>query len=131
MLEDIAVRTTLCTMYSPLFEMVYGGIQFNTIANASAPSTSPTRLRGCYPQLRSTILASHPNQCEREASRQQVSRRVKGLTVPAKRSPQQYTQDLRNNDSTDRENNQDLPKYETPGGFRKENMYSLTQMFSL
>jgi len=37
MLEDIAMRTTPCTMYSALFEMVYGGTRFNTKRERISP----------------------------------------------------------------------------------------------
>jgi len=34
-------------------------------------------------------------------------------------------------DATDTEHNQDLPKHEPPGGFRKEHMYRFSQIFGL
>jgi len=58
-------------------------------------------------------------------------RRAKGLTVPAKRTPQHRAQGLRQCNNKDTEGNQDPVKDEPPGGFQREHLYRFSQMFGL
>ena len=66
------MHTTPCTKCSPLFSMVYRGIQFTIKLNASATCTSPTQVQGCYWSLRSVILDLHANQWVKAASRHKL-----------------------------------------------------------
>jgi len=62
-LKDVAIRTTPCDKFGPLFPLVYGSTRVNKQnANASTPSTSQKQLHESGLQHTWMTQDSHPNQ---------------------------------------------------------------------
>ena len=76
------MRTTPCTMYSPLFEIVYGGTRLNTKRERISPKHITNAIVRMLPaaQVDNTGFTSKltTNQCERAASRPQNERACQG-----------------------------------------------------
>jgi integrase len=130
--KDVAMRTMPCAKCGPLFPMVYGGTRFNNKReriNAKHITNAIARM----------LTAAHVD----DAGFTSKSMRKGGLStakragVPkALRCQQSGHQSnahkvYESDDDTDTEGNQDLPKNEPPGGFRKEHLYRFSQMFGL
>ena len=130
--KDVAMRTTTGDKCGPLFPMVYGGTRFNYrrqhitakhITNAIARMLTAA-------QVDDTGFTS---KSMRKGGLSTAKRAGIPRALRCQQSGHQSTAHMvyESDDDTDSESNQDLPKQEPPGGFRRGHLYRFLQMFGL
>jgi len=128
----VALRTSPCATCGPLFPMVYGGTRFKTQRERISSKHITSAIARMF-----TIAQVDDIGFTSKSMRKGGLSTAKRAGVPkALRCQQSGRQSNAHkayeiDDSTDTENNQDLPRCELPGDFRTNHLYRFSQVFGL
>ena len=123
--KDVALRTTPCTTCGPLFPMVYGGTR---LFNAQRERISSKHITNAIARMLTVVQVDNIGFTSKSMRKGGLSTAKRAGVPKALRCQQRGHQSnahktYESDDSTDTENNQDLPRCEPPGGFRTNHLY--------
>jgi len=119
--KDVALRTTPCTTCGPLFAMVYGG----TWLNVNQERISSKHITNAILAIAQADDVGFTSKSMRKGGLSTAKRAGVPRALQCHQSGHQSNahKTYESDDSTDRENNQDLPRCEPPGGLRTNHLY--------